>query len=86
MRLADRIDQAPVIVPIRSRISATPYACRDPKTIPPRPWIYGRQFLRGSLSVIVSPGAVGKTTLLTSGIQATHASIAGLMPVMHRAS
>jgi hypothetical protein len=75
MRLADRIDQAPVIVPIRSRISATPYACRDPKTIPPRPWIYGRQFLRGSLSVIVSPG-----------IQATHASIAGLMPVMHRAS
>jgi hypothetical protein len=64
MKLADRLDVAAVIAPVRRCISATPYVCRDPRTIPPRPWIYGRQFLRGSLSVIVSPGAVGKTTLL----------------------
>src|SRR4051812_6198554 len=47
-----------------SVIKATPYACRDARSIPLRPWLYGRQFLRGSLSVIVAPGAVGKTSLL----------------------
>jgi hypothetical protein len=44
-------------------VKATPYECRDPAAIPLRPWIYGRQLLRGSVSVIVSPGAVGKTAL-----------------------
>lgn len=48
----------------RAPIRATPYRCRDPRTIPLRAWIYGRQFLRGSLSVVVSPGAVGKTSLM----------------------
>lgn len=44
-------------------ISATPYKRRDPSTIPPRRWVYGRQMLRGSLSVVVAPGAAGKTAL-----------------------
>lgn len=44
-------------------IQATPYQCRNPSTIPLRPWIYGRQLLRGSLSVLIAPGAVGKTSL-----------------------
>lgn len=44
-------------------IKATPYVCRDPSEIPLRPWVYGRQLLRGSLSVLVAPGAVGKTAL-----------------------
>lgn len=47
----------------RQPIKATAYACRDPRAIPPRPWVYGRQLLRGSLSVLVAPGAVGKTAL-----------------------
>ena len=46
------------------RIVATPYRCRDPRSMPARRWVYGRQLLRGSLSVIVAPGASGKTTLL----------------------
>jgi AAA domain-containing protein len=45
-------------------ITATPYKCREPAELPRRPWIYGRQLLRGSLSVIIAPGAVGKTALL----------------------
>ncbi|HEX8444152.1 MAG TPA: AAA family ATPase [Allosphingosinicella sp.] len=46
------------------KISATPYECRDPRHIPLRPWVYGRQLLRGSLSLVVAPGATGKTALL----------------------
>jgi hypothetical protein len=48
----------------RPKISATPYRCRDPKEMPLRPWVYGRQLLRGSLSLVVAPGATGKTALL----------------------
>lgn len=44
-------------------IRATPYAWPAPHTIPPRRWLYGRQLLRGTLAVIVAPGATGKTAL-----------------------
>lgn len=33
----------------------------DPETIPPRPWLYGTQLLRGFVSILVAPGGVGKT-------------------------
>jgi hypothetical protein len=33
----------------------------DPTTIPPRPWLYGTQLLRGYVSVLVAPGGVGKS-------------------------
>ncbi len=46
-----------------STISATPYVFRDPATIKPREWIFGSSLLRGSLSIIVAPGAAGKTAL-----------------------
>ena len=45
-------------------ISATPYQWRGASNIPPRDWVYGRQLLRGSLSVVVAPGATGKTALM----------------------
>ncbi len=62
---AARLATAEVVEPLSGPlVRATPYQCRDPRSIPLRPWIYGRQFLRGSLSVIVAPGAVGKTSLL----------------------
>lgn len=48
----------------RRTISATPYVCRDPRSIPARSWIFGRLMLRGSLSVVVAPGAIGKTALM----------------------
>jgi len=47
-------------------ISATPYIWRNPETIPLRPWIYGRSLLRGQLSVLVAPGAAGKSSMLAS--------------------
>lgn len=46
-------------------VSATPYRWRDPRSIPQRPWVYGRQLLRGTVSVVIAPGAAGKTALLT---------------------
>lgn len=42
-------------------ISASPYSWPAPHTIPPRQWLYGRQLLRGTVSVIVAPGGTGKT-------------------------
>ena len=74
--LDDRLKEAEVIrpkfgdgpppppPPDQPLIKATPYECRDPKQIPVRPWVYGRQLLRGSLSLVVAPGATGKTALL----------------------
>lgn len=47
-----------------SRAKATPYVWRDPQSIPPRDWIYGRQILRGHVGATIAPGAAGKTSLL----------------------
>src|ERR1700722_1228305 len=33
----------------------------DPTTIPPRRWLYGRELIRGFVSILVSPGGTGKT-------------------------
>ena len=33
----------------------------DPKTIPPRQWLYGTQLIRGFVSVLVAPGGTGKS-------------------------
>lgn len=52
--------------PPAAPVAATPYVPRDPSTIPPRKWVYGRQLLRGSLSLLIAPGAAGKTSLLAS--------------------
>ena len=36
---------------------------RDPATLPPRPWVYGRHLIRKQVSVTVAPGGVGKSSL-----------------------
>lgn len=56
-------DHPPPAADAQPPIRATPYVCRDPQMMPRRQWVYGRQLLRGSLSEIVAPGAVGKTAL-----------------------
>ncbi|MEY2926376.1 MAG: hypothetical protein RL367_853, partial [Pseudomonadota bacterium] len=53
--------------PLVNLITATPFAWREPGTIPARQWLYGSALLRGSLSLIVAPGAAGKTAL-TAGM------------------
>lgn len=46
-------------------IIAAPYKWLDPSQMLPRPWIYGQQLLRGSVSMIIAPGGAGKTALAT---------------------
>jgi len=46
----------PVYVP-------TPYVWRDPATIRPRQFLYGRHYIREYLSATVAPGGVGKSSL-----------------------
>jgi hypothetical protein len=45
----------------KPELSFTAARLPDPETIPPRPWLYGTQILRGYVSVLVAPGGVGKT-------------------------
>lgn len=63
----------PIVSPDLPRITATPFIWRDPATIPPRPWIYGRQLLRQAVSLIVAPGGTGKSAL-TAGMAVSLAS------------
>lgn len=46
-----------------SGFDATPFVLRDPASIPPRDWLYGRHLIRRFVSVTVAPGAVGKSSL-----------------------
>jgi hypothetical protein len=51
------------------RIVATPFALRDPASIEPRRWLYGRHYIRGFLSATVAPSGLGKSSLaLTEAI------------------
>src|SRR5262245_5672934 len=45
------------------RVSATPYRWTEPAGIPPRQWLLGRHLIRKFLSVTVSAGGVGKSSL-----------------------
>ena len=47
---------------LRNRL-ATIYSWRDPVTIPPRDWIYGREILRGHVRGLIAAGGAGKTIL-----------------------
>jgi AAA domain len=44
-------------------IYATPYVCRDPATIPLRPYLYGRSLIRKFDSVVIGQTGLGKSTL-----------------------
>lgn len=43
---------------------ATSLRSRSLTAIPPRPWIYGRELVRGFVSVLGSPGGTGKTAFV----------------------
>ena len=68
--------------PAAVTIQATPYRWRDPATIPPREWLYGRHLIRRFLSTTVAPGAVGKSSLvLVEAIaMVTGRPLLGVMP------
>lgn len=47
------------------KIKATPYDWRDPTKIPRRQWVFGRWLLKGTVAVVVAPGGMGKSTLIS---------------------
>lgn len=52
--------------PQRSGFFFTPYTSRDPKTVPPRAWLYKPGYIRQFTTGTLSHGGVGKSTLLTA--------------------
>ena len=47
-------------------IHATPYVWTDPASIPQREWLYGRLLLRKFVSATISPGGIGKSSLIVA--------------------
>jgi hypothetical protein len=58
---ADDIAQAEPV-----NIEATPYAWKQPEEIPLRDWLYGYQLIRKFVSGTISPGGVGKSSLIAA--------------------
>ena len=56
------IERKPAPLPIH----ATPYAFKDPATIPPREWLYGQLLVRKIVSATISPGGIGKSSLIAA--------------------
>lgn len=68
--------------PKKRVLQATPFAWRDPTTIPRREWVYGNHLIRKFGSATVAPAGVGKSTLvLTEAIaMATGRALLGIKP------
>lgn len=65
---ADPQSEAEVLPPI----TAKKFKWRDPSTIPPRPWLFGKHYMRGMASATAGIGGAGKSTmLLTEAIGAS---------------
>lgn len=47
----------------RAGIKATPFAWRDPASIPRRRWLYGHHLIRKFLSLDIAPGGLGKSSV-----------------------
>lgn len=48
------------------KISASPFRWPNHRTLPRRPWVWGRWLLRSTVSAIVAPGGVGKSSFVAS--------------------
>jgi AAA domain/Bifunctional DNA primase/polymerase, N-terminal/Primase C terminal 2 (PriCT-2) len=47
----------------RVRIAARPFVRRDPKTIPPRQWLYGQHYIGKFVSATIAAPGIGKSSL-----------------------
>ncbi len=56
--VVDRLTEPP------RAIRATPFVWRDPSSIPPREWLYGRHYARKFISTTLAPGGLGKSSLV----------------------
>ena len=50
-----------IVLPETKPITARPFSLRDPATIPPRDWLYGRHYIRRYLTSTVGAGGGGKS-------------------------
>lgn len=57
------VDQ-PEVTPTPRRIQPSPFEWVNPVDIPQRQWLYGRHYIRSYVSMTVSPGGVGKSSLV----------------------
>jgi len=48
------------------RIEASPFRWPDHRTLPRRPWVWGRWLLLNTVTAIVAPGGVGKSSFVAS--------------------
>jgi AAA domain len=49
--------------PALARVAARPFVWRDPKTIPPRQWLYGQHYIRKFVSATIAAPGIGKSSL-----------------------
>jgi hypothetical protein len=59
----DAVLGSPLAANAPADIDPTPWNYRDPATIPPRDWLYGRHLLRRVVSAKIGAGGVGKSVL-----------------------
>lgn len=68
--LRDRFEQAePFVAPRPANsisINASPFRWPDHRNLPRRPWVWGRWLLLNTVSAIVAPGGVGKSSFVAS--------------------
>ncbi|WP_260598297.1 AAA family ATPase [Sphingomonas endolithica] len=55
---------APAAEPVK--ITASPFRWPDHRSLPRRPWVWGRWLLLSTVSAIVAPGGVGKSSFVAS--------------------
>jgi hypothetical protein len=53
----------PAVRPATLDLYARPLLLRPPSQIPPRPWLYGRDLVRGYVTALIAGGGTGKTAL-----------------------
>jgi hypothetical protein len=79
----DLDDVALELPPTKPSLGFTPYVSRNPKTIPPRAWLYKPSYVRQFTTGTLAHGGVGKSTLLTAEAvaMASGKAILGVAPV-----
>lgn len=59
-----KVDEPGVSGQAPGELVATPFEPLDIKAIPRREWVYGHHLIRGYISATVSPGGIGKSTMV----------------------
>ena len=53
---------APAVRVVQLNAAFQPFRLQDPKSLPPREWLYDRHYIRGFVSTTVAPGGLGKSS------------------------